>query len=76
MVVLIERATLAVHDIDGRHDHAGRAEAALQRVMLAEGLLHRVQVSPCASPSMVTTDAPSHCSASVVQLFTAALPST
>src|SRR5262245_48508079 len=25
------------HDVDGGHDHAGRAEAALQAMMLAEG---------------------------------------
>ena len=29
--------------IDRGHDHAGRAEAALQAVMLAERLLHRMQ---------------------------------
>src|ERR1700733_9909715 len=34
---------LAVDQIDRRHDHAGRAEAALQAVMLAERLLHRMQ---------------------------------
>src|ERR1700694_4266162 len=32
---------LAVDHVDRRHDHAGRAEAALQTVMLAEGFLHR-----------------------------------
>ena len=34
---------LAMHDIDRGHDHAGGAEAALQAVMLAERLLHRMQ---------------------------------
>jgi hypothetical protein len=32
-----------MNHIDRGHDHARRAEAALQAVMLAERLLHRVQ---------------------------------
>src|SRR5262245_36554068 len=38
-------AATPLHDIDGSHDHAGRAEAALQAMMLAEGLLHGVQLA-------------------------------
>src|SRR5215510_6699496 len=41
--VLVELVTLAVHDVDRRHDHARRAIAALQPVVLAERLLHRMQ---------------------------------
>ena len=41
--LLVELVALAVHHIDRRHDHARRAEAALQAVVLAEGLLHRMQ---------------------------------
>ena len=41
--LLIEIVALAVHDIDGGHDHARRAVAALQPMVLAEGLLHRMQ---------------------------------
>ena len=33
----------AAHDIERGHDHAWRAEAALQAVVLAESLLHRMQ---------------------------------
>ncbi len=38
-----EVVALAVDQIDRGHDHARRAEAALQAVMLAERLLHRMQ---------------------------------
>ena len=34
---------MCLHQVDGAHHHAGRAEAALQRMMLAEHRLHRVQ---------------------------------
>src|ERR1700760_362808 len=34
---------LAMDQVDRGHDHARRAEAALQTVMLAERLLHRMQ---------------------------------
>ena len=34
---------MRLHQVDGGHDHAGGTEAALQCVMLAEHLLHRVQ---------------------------------
>ena len=77
MVLLVEVVALATHDIEERrHDHAGRAVAALQTVVLAERLLHRVQ-RPVGSarPSMVVILAPSHCTASKVQDF-AAMPST
>ena len=74
-VVLVGLAVV-LHQVDGAHHHAGRAEAALQAVVLAEGLLHRVQlVAACARPSMVVTLAPSAWTASMVQDFTD-LPST
>src|SRR3954454_7412270 len=38
-----EIVALAMDDIDRGHDHAGRAETALQTMMLAERLLHRMQ---------------------------------
>ena len=41
----VEVAALAVDDVDRGHDHAGRAEAALQAVVLAEGLLHGMQLA-------------------------------
>jgi hypothetical protein len=41
--VLVEIVAAAPNDIERRHDHAGRAEAALQTVVLAERLLHRMQ---------------------------------
>ena len=43
MVWSLRVVALAVHHIDRGHDHAGRAEAALQAVMLAKRLLHRMQ---------------------------------
>src|SRR5665647_75647 len=42
--LVVEVVALAAHDIDGGHDHAGRAEAALQTVMFAECRLHRMQL--------------------------------
>src|SRR6267378_2694987 len=39
----VEFVALAVHQIDRRHDHAGGTEAALQAVIVAECLLHRMQ---------------------------------
>src|SRR6185436_16195586 len=36
---------IAAAQIDRAHHHAGRAEAALQAVVLAEGGLHRVQLA-------------------------------
>src|SRR4029078_12475213 len=41
--LLVEVVALAPHDVDRRHDHAGSAVAALQRIVLAERLLHRMQ---------------------------------
>src|SRR5262249_48455023 len=41
--VIVEVVALAVHHVDRGHDHAGGAIAALQAVVLAEGLLHRMQ---------------------------------
>src|ERR1700729_1183285 len=40
--VVVEVVALAAHDIHRRHDHARRAVAALQAVVLAERLLHRM----------------------------------
>jgi hypothetical protein len=40
---LVELVAVAAHHVDRRHDHAGRAEAALQRVILVKRLLHRMQ---------------------------------
>src|ERR1700682_4397304 len=42
--VLVELAAIAVDDIDRRHDHARRAIAALQPVIVAECRLHRMQL--------------------------------
>src|SRR5262249_6676357 len=39
---LVEIGPLPLRQVHGGHDHAGGAEAALQAVILAEGLLHRV----------------------------------
>src|SRR6202043_2644936 len=41
--LVVELVALAVHDVDGGHDHARRAIAALQAMMLAECLLHGMQ---------------------------------
>src|SRR5690242_4271473 len=38
-----EVVPLAVNEVDRGHDHAGRAEAALQTMMLAKRFLHRMQ---------------------------------
>src|SRR5208283_857722 len=42
---LVEFRALAIDEVDGRHDHARRAEAALQAMIVLEGLLHRVQLA-------------------------------
>ncbi len=61
MVVLVEIVALAIDDVDRRHDHAGRAVAALQTVILAERFLHRMQLRRrSARPSIVVIEAPSH----------------
>src|SRR6202034_3676912 len=41
--MIAEIMALAVHHIDRGHDHPGGAETALQSVVLAERLLHRMQ---------------------------------
>src|SRR5580698_4025531 len=43
--VVVKVVALAAHHVDRGQDHAGRAIAALQAVVLAERLLHRVQRS-------------------------------
>ena len=43
MVWSLRVVALAMDQVDRGHDHAGRAEAALQAVMLAKRLLHRMQ---------------------------------
>src|SRR5580700_1194912 len=42
--VIVEIVALAAYDIDRGHDHARGAVAALQAVVLAERLLHRMQL--------------------------------
>jgi hypothetical protein len=41
--VFIQIVAAAADNIERRHDHAGRAVAALQSVVFAKGFLHRVQ---------------------------------
>ena len=69
--LFVEIAAMAVHDIDRRHDHARRAIAALQSVIVAERGLHRMCSSPFEIPSMVVTLDPSACPTSTVQDLTA-----
>ena len=40
---LFARVRVILHQVEGAHHHAWRAEAALQAVILAESFLHRVQ---------------------------------
>src|SRR5579863_9688830 len=40
---LVELAAVAMDDVDRRHDHAGRAVAALQAMIVAKRGLHRMQ---------------------------------
>ena len=54
----------------GGHDHARRAEAALQAVAVDEGLLDRVALAARAQAFDGGDRRPSACSASIVQLFT------
>src|SRR5262245_20447736 len=42
--LLVELVAVAANDVERRHDHAGRAEAALQPMVLTERLLHRMQL--------------------------------
>src|SRR2546428_4422686 len=39
----LRRARVALDELSGRHDHARRAEAALQSVLLPEAVLDRVE---------------------------------
>src|SRR5256885_12517136 len=48
--LVVEVVALAVDQVDRRHDHPGSAEAALQAVILAEGLLHRVEPAVLREP--------------------------
>ncbi|CAH1667711.1 hypothetical protein CHELA20_51925 [Hyphomicrobiales bacterium] len=48
--LLIQVMAAAGDDIDRRHDHAGRAEPALQAMVLAESLLHGMQRSVSGKP--------------------------
>src|SRR5690348_16672018 len=43
--VLVEVIAITAHDVERGHGHARRAVAALEAVMLAESLLHRVQLA-------------------------------
>src|SRR5271166_2771326 len=42
---LVKIRALAIDEVDRGHDHARRAEAALQAVVVLEGLLHRMQLA-------------------------------
>ena len=42
--VFVADIRLALQNADGQHQKPGRAETALQRVMIHEGLLHRMQL--------------------------------
>src|SRR5215475_9783859 len=42
--LLVELVSFAADNVERRHDHPGRAEPALQGVVLAERLLHRVEL--------------------------------
>src|SRR5580704_15700343 len=64
---LVELAAMTLHDVDRRHDHARRAIAALQAVIVAERRLHRMQLVALAMPSMVVTLLPAAWPASTVQ---------
>src|SRR5229473_322897 len=43
--LFLRRLGIALEELRGRHDHARRAEAALQPVLLPEGVLDRVQLA-------------------------------
>jgi hypothetical protein len=63
---------VTLHHVDGAHHHAGRAEAALQAVMIAEGFLHRMQLVGAFGQALDRHAPPrrSAWTASMVQLFT------
>ena len=66
---VVQRAVgIALDELRATHDHARRAEAALQGVVLDESLLHRVQYLAGASPSIVVIALPRTSSANVMQL--------
>src|SRR5918996_5618763 len=48
--LVLGRVRIVLQEVDRAHDHAGGAEAALQRVMLAERRLHRVQLAVPGQP--------------------------
>src|SRR5260370_1381460 len=48
--VLLAGIGVMAGEVDGAHDHARGAEAALQPVMLAEGGLHRMQRAIAGQP--------------------------
>src|SRR4029077_724575 len=43
--LVVVRIGMAVEQLLGHQDEAGRAEAALERTLLDEGLLHRIEVA-------------------------------
>ena len=46
----VRRRGVAGEQVGRRHDHAGRAEPALQRVVVTERLLHRMELSVAGQP--------------------------
>src|SRR5690606_15589782 len=48
--LLVARVGVLGEQIDGRHDHPGRTEAALQGVLLTERLLDRMQAAVLREP--------------------------
>ena len=48
--LLLGGVRVLVEQVDALHDHPRRAEAALEAVALAEGLLHRVQLAVLGQP--------------------------
>src|SRR3990167_8421775 len=46
----LRRLRVALDELGGRHDHARRAEAALQPVLLPEGVLDRVELAVLGKP--------------------------
>src|SRR5271165_1903120 len=46
----VEMRALAIDEVDRRHDHAGRAEAALKAVVVLKRLLHRMKLATLREP--------------------------
>src|SRR5207244_3642103 len=46
----LRRLRVIGQQVDGRHDHPGRAVAALETVLFPEALLHRVQLAVAREP--------------------------